>query len=62
MESRKPATVLFCPPQIPHDLTWVGTLAAAVEIRKPATVPFCPPQIPHILTWVATLASAVESD
>jgi hypothetical protein len=27
---RKPAPVPFCPPQIPHDLTWDRTRAAAV--------------------------------
>jgi hypothetical protein len=27
---RKPATVPFCPPPIPHDLTWDRTWAAAV--------------------------------
>jgi hypothetical protein len=27
---RKPAPVPFCPPQIPHDLTWDGTQAAVV--------------------------------
>jgi hypothetical protein len=28
---RKPAPVTLCPPQIPHDLTWAQTWAAAVE-------------------------------
>jgi hypothetical protein len=27
---RKPAPVPLCPPQIPHDLTWARTRAAAV--------------------------------
>jgi hypothetical protein len=30
---RKPAPVPLCPPQIPHDLTWVLTRAAAVGTR-----------------------------
>jgi hypothetical protein len=30
---RKSAPVPLCPPQIPHDLTWVRTLAAAVGSR-----------------------------
>jgi hypothetical protein len=31
---RKPATVPLCPPQIPHDLTWARTRAAAVGSRR----------------------------
>jgi hypothetical protein len=31
---RKPATVPLCPPQIPHDLTWSRTQAAAVGSRR----------------------------
>jgi hypothetical protein len=31
---RKPAPTPLCPPQIPHDLTWVRTRAAAVESRR----------------------------
>jgi hypothetical protein len=31
---RKPASVPLCPPQIPHDLTWVRTRAAAVGRRR----------------------------
>jgi hypothetical protein len=31
---RNPAPVPLCPPQIPHDLTWAGTLAAAVGSRR----------------------------
>jgi hypothetical protein len=31
---RKPAPVLLCPPQIPHDLTWDWTRAAAVGSRQ----------------------------
>jgi hypothetical protein len=27
-------TVPLCPPQIPHDLTWVRTLAAVVGTRR----------------------------
>jgi hypothetical protein len=30
---RKPALVPLCPPQIPHDLTWVRTRATAVGSR-----------------------------
>jgi hypothetical protein len=30
---RKPARVPLCPPQIPHDLTWARTRAAAVGSR-----------------------------
>jgi hypothetical protein len=31
---RKPAPVPHCPPQIPHDLTWDRTRAAAVGSRR----------------------------
>jgi hypothetical protein len=31
---RKPATVPLCPPQIPDDVTWVRTRAAAVWSRR----------------------------
>jgi hypothetical protein len=31
---RKPAPVPLCPPQIPHDLTWPRTRAAAVGSRR----------------------------
>jgi hypothetical protein len=31
---RKPAPVPFCPPQIPHDLTWARTYAATVESQR----------------------------
>jgi hypothetical protein len=31
---RKPAPVLICPPQIPHDLTWDRTRAAAVGSQR----------------------------
>jgi hypothetical protein len=31
---RKPAPVPFCPPQIPHDMTWAQTWAAAVMPEK----------------------------
>jgi hypothetical protein len=31
---RKPALVPLCPPQIPHDLNWARTLAAAVGSRR----------------------------
>jgi hypothetical protein len=31
---RKPAPVPFCPPHIPHDLTWDRTRAAALESRR----------------------------
>jgi hypothetical protein len=31
---RKPAPVPLCPPQIPHDLTWTRTRAAAVGRRQ----------------------------
>jgi hypothetical protein len=31
---RKPAPVPLCPPQIPHDLTWVRTQAAAAGSRR----------------------------
>jgi hypothetical protein len=31
---RKPAAVPLCPPQIPHDLTWARTLAAAVGSQQ----------------------------
>jgi hypothetical protein len=31
---RKPAPVPLCPPQIPHDLTWAWTRAAAMGIRR----------------------------
>jgi hypothetical protein len=31
---RKPAPVPLLPPQIPHDLTWARTRAAAVESRR----------------------------
>jgi hypothetical protein len=31
---RKPAPVPLCPPQIPHDLTWDRTRAAAVGCRR----------------------------
>jgi hypothetical protein len=31
---RKFAPVSLCPPQIPHDLTWARTRAAAVGIRR----------------------------
>jgi hypothetical protein len=30
---KKPAPVLLCPPQIPHDLTWARARAAAVGTR-----------------------------
>jgi hypothetical protein len=30
---RKPAPVPLCPPQIPHDLTWTQSQAAAVGSR-----------------------------
>jgi hypothetical protein len=31
---RKPAPVPLCPPQIPHDLSWAGTRAAAVGSQR----------------------------
>jgi hypothetical protein len=31
---RKPAPVPLCPPQIPHDLAWARTWAAAVGNRR----------------------------
>jgi hypothetical protein len=31
---RKPAQIQLCPPQIPHDLTWARTRAAAVGSRR----------------------------
>jgi hypothetical protein len=31
---RKPAPVPLCPPQIPHDLRWDRTRAAAVESQR----------------------------
>jgi hypothetical protein len=31
---RKPAPVPLCPPEIPHDLTWARTRAAAVGSRR----------------------------
>jgi hypothetical protein len=31
---RKPAPVPLCPPQIPHDLTWDRTQAAAVGSQR----------------------------
>jgi hypothetical protein len=31
---RIPATVPLCPPQMLHDMTWAGTLAAAVGSRR----------------------------
>jgi hypothetical protein len=31
---RKPAPVLLCPPQISHDLSWVGTRASAVGRQR----------------------------
>jgi hypothetical protein len=31
---RKPAPMPLCPPQIPHDLTWAGSRAAAVGSRR----------------------------
>jgi hypothetical protein len=31
---RKPAPVPLCPPQIPHDMTWVRTRAVAVGSRR----------------------------
>jgi hypothetical protein len=31
---RKPAPVPFCPPQIPHDLTWARTRVAAVGSQR----------------------------
>jgi hypothetical protein len=31
---RKPTPVPLCPPQIPHDLTWARTRAAAVRSRR----------------------------
>jgi hypothetical protein len=31
---RKPAPVLICPPQIPHDLTWDRIRADAVESQR----------------------------
>jgi hypothetical protein len=34
---RKPAPVPLCSPQIPHDLTWAWTLAAAVGSRQLTT-------------------------
>jgi hypothetical protein len=36
---RKPAPVPLCPPQIPHDLTWDRTLAAAVGSRRAMSRP-----------------------
>jgi hypothetical protein len=31
---RKPAPVLLCPPQIPHDMTWARTQATTYLISK----------------------------
>jgi hypothetical protein len=36
---RKPAPVPLCPPQIPHDLTWDRTRAAADRASKSLTFP-----------------------
>jgi hypothetical protein len=31
---KKPTPVLFCPPQIPHDLTWARIRTAAVGSQR----------------------------
>jgi hypothetical protein len=38
---RKPAPVPLCPPQIPHDVTWARTRAAAVGSRQLTAVERC---------------------
>jgi hypothetical protein len=43
---RKPATIPFCPPQIPHELTWDRTRAAAVGTRRLTTLAMARPSSP----------------
>jgi hypothetical protein len=38
---RKSAAVTLCSPQIPHDLTWDGTWAAAVRHRERNRLSYC---------------------
>jgi hypothetical protein len=46
---RKPATVPLCPPQIPYDLTWARTRAAAVGSRR-------------LTAWAMARSETVTSD
>jgi hypothetical protein len=42
---RKPAPVPLCPPQIPYDLTWARTQAAAVGSRRLTASAMARPQL-----------------
>jgi hypothetical protein len=52
---RKPAQVVLCPPQIPHDLTWARTWAAAVRSQRLTfwVIPWSSPLI-TLVTYKAT--------
>jgi hypothetical protein len=50
---RKPAPLPLCPPQIPHDLTWVRTRAAAVGSRRLTAWAMARPPY-QVSEWVGT--------
>jgi hypothetical protein len=49
---RKPAPVPLCPPQIPHDLTWHRTRAAALGCQRLTAWAMARPFVlPHFLSY-----------
>jgi hypothetical protein len=54
---RKPAPVPLCPPQIPHDLTWAQTRAAAVGSRR---LTACTMAQPYVIISTRYLESHVQ--
>jgi hypothetical protein len=49
---RKPAPVPHCPPQIPYELTWNGSQAAAVRSRRQIAWALARPRhFPFHVTW-----------
>jgi hypothetical protein len=63
---RKPAPAPLCPPQIPHDLTWARTRAAAVGSRwltawamaRPDTISFI--FVPSLSSWYSISDSSAS--
>jgi hypothetical protein len=57
---RKPAPVPLCPPQIPHDLTWARTRAAAVGSRRLTAWAMAWPYIPDLTATLNMVARALR--
>jgi hypothetical protein len=57
---RKPASVLLCPPQIPHDLTWAQTRATEVGSQRLTAWAMAQPQC--FRNWCICTISHVGED